>query len=208
MRIKQLTILCLFVAVFSMNIANGQSKFTGGIIAGGSLSQLTGDEAYGYNKPSILVGVKAGYKFSTRLNLEVEFLYNTKGSQRANKFKEQSPFWTIELNYIEIPLLAGYKDWLDEDGYYHMIFYGGLSYGTLINSKVTNLKYKPIIENDLNKTDISFILGATYNLNKNLGVTARYNRSITKVWDKDFVDNTYSNYMKSYQISLAVQYMF
>ena len=199
------TILILGLNAYSVS---AQSKFTGGIIAGGSLSQMTGDEAYGYNKLSYLVGVKAGYKFKSRLNLEVEFLYNTKGSARSKRFKDYSPYWTIELNYIEIPVLAGYKDWLDEDGYYHLIFYGGLSYANLFNSKVTNLKYKPLIENDLNKHDIAFILGATYFINKNLGVTGRYNRSITKVWVKDFVDDRFSNYMKNYQLSLAVQYMF
>ena len=204
--------LFFFVTFLFFGIQSGfliaQSKFTGGFIAGGSVSQMTGDEAYGYNKLSYLVGVKAGYKFDNRFNLEVEFLYNTKGSARSNRFKDYSPYWTIELNYIEIPVLAGYKDWLDEDGYYHLIFYGGLSYGNLINSKVTNLKYKPLIENKLNKNDLAFILGATYYINKNLGVTGRYNRSITKVWEKDFVDDRFSNYMKSFQISLAVQYMF
>ncbi len=65
---------------------SAQSNFTGGVIAGGSLSQITGDEAFGYNKPSYLIGVKAGYKFKSRLNLEVEFLYNTKGSSRGRPF--------------------------------------------------------------------------------------------------------------------------
>lgn len=184
-----------------------QSNFTGGIIAGGSLSQIAGDEAYGYNKPSYLVGVKAGYKFKSRLNLEVEFLYNTKGSQRGRQFN-YLPFWTIEFNYLEIPLLAGYKDWLSDKGFYHMVFYGGVSYALMLNNKLTNPKYQPLLVNDLNRNEVSFILGATYNITKNLGVTARYNRAITKVWTKDFTDDRFSNYMKNYQISLAVQYMF
>lgn len=204
----RILITAILFILCSSAYLKGQSNFTGGFIAGGSLSQLTGDEAYGFNKMSLLAGVKAGYKFKSRLNLEVEFLYNTKGSSRSRKFKDVTPFWTIELNYIEIPILAGYKDWLDEEGYYHIVFYGGFSYGNLINSKVTNLKYAPKLENNLNKTDFSFILGATYLINKNFGITGRYNRSMLKAWEKDFVDDNFSNYMRSYQISLAAQYMF
>lgn len=186
---------------------SAQSNFTGGVIAGGSLSQITGDEAFGYNKPSYLIGVKAGYKFKSRLNLEVEFLYNTKGSSRGRQFN-YLPFWTIEFNYIEIPLLVGYKDWRDARGFYHLVFYGGLSFAKMLDNKITNPKYQPLLENKLNENEWSFILGATYNITKNLGITARYNRAITKVWVKDFPDDRFSNWMKNYQISLAAQYMF
>ncbi|MCO6462342.1 MAG: PorT family protein [Saprospiraceae bacterium] len=203
MRIK---FLLLFCTLFALRI-NAQSNFTGGIIAGGSLSQITGDEAYGYNKPSYLVGVKAGYKFKSRLNLEVEFLYNTKGSARGRQFN-YLPYWTMEFNYLEIPLLAGYKDWLSPKGFYHLVFYGGISYSIMLDNKITNPKYKPYMEGNLNEKEWSFILGATYQATKHLGFTGRYNRAITKVWTKDFVDDRFSNWMKNYQISLAAQYMF
>ncbi|HMY84130.1 MAG: PorT family protein [Saprospiraceae bacterium] len=202
----RLLILCLLITGI-IYTGIGQSNFTGGIIAGGSLSQVTGDEAFGYNKASYLVGVKAGYHFKTRLNIEVEFLYNIKGSARGRRFN-YLPYWTLEFKYLEIPLLIGYKDWRNTKGFYHMVFYGGLSYAKMIDSKLTNPKYEPLMTGNLNKNEFSFILGATYNVNKHLGFTFRYNRAITKVWENSIVDDRFSRWMKNYQISLAAQYMF
>ncbi len=202
----RLLILCLLVSGI-ITTSVGQSNFTGGFIAGGSLSQITGDEAFGYNKASFLAGVKAGYNFRSRLNLELEFLYNTKGSARGRQYN-YLPYWTLEFKYLEIPLLIGYKDWRNPKGFYHMVFYGGLSYAKMIDSKLTNPKYEPVMTGQLNKNELSFILGATYNVNKHLGFTARYNRAITKVWKNSIVDDRFSRWMKNYQISLAAQYMF
>jgi len=88
-----------------------------------------------------------------------------------------------------------------------MQFYGGLSYGKLFSSSITNLKYQ-FIERDLNQNDVSFILGITYYINKHLGVTGRYNRSLTKVWKAKVVDDAYSRYMLQYQFNLCGIYMF
>lgn len=201
-----LTITCL---VWFISLGNlSAQRFYGGVIGGMSISQLNGDEAYGFNKISPFGGVKAGYNFPSRLNLELELLYNEKGSQRANKFKNQSPFWSIDLHYFEIPLLVGFKDWQHKDGFYHMVFYTGLSWAYLFNSEVTNLKYKPVIENDLRQNDFAWLIGATYQVNRHLGVTGRYNRSLTKVWRKKVADDNYSNYMLGYQFSLGLQYLF
>ena len=46
----RILITAILFILCSSAYLKGQSNFTGGFIAGGSLSQLTGDEAYGFNK--------------------------------------------------------------------------------------------------------------------------------------------------------------
>ncbi len=182
--------------------------FTGGVIAGMNASQINGDESYGYNKVGALAGIRAGYRFPGRVTLEMELLYDQKGSKVGRRFIDQAGKWKIALDYIEIPVFIGLRDWQAKDqSFYHMNFYGGLAYGYLINSEITNLKYK-FIENDLRTSDLSFLLGATYFINKHLGITGRYQRSITKLWKTDVVSSEHSNYMLGYQLSLAAMYMF
>lgn len=206
--LRFLYLATLILLIFILPHAGISQGFSGGLMVGGSLSQINGDEAYGYNKLGILGGVRAGYRFSGRLSLEMEMLYNQKGSRVSRRFIDQAGKWKIALDYFEIPILIGLKDWLAKDGsYYQMNFYGGLSYGYLFNSEITNQKYK-FIENDLRPYDFSFILGTTYYINRHFGITGRYQRSITKLWKTDEITTEHSNYMLGYQLSLAAIYMF
>jgi len=207
---SRILVLGLFIGAIigCTTVGIAQGKFKGGLIAGGSLSQMNGDEAYGYHKFGLTAGVRGGYNFPGRVTLEMELLFNQKGSKVAPKFVKQAGEWEFNFNYIEIPALVGFKDWQSEDkSFYHMQFYGGLSYGKLFSSSITNLKYQ-FIERDLNQNDVSFILGITYYINKHLGVTGRYNRSLTKVWKAKVVDGAYSRYMLQYQFNLCGIYMF
>ena len=110
----------------------------------------------------------------------------------------------FKLNYIDIPILIVIKDWLNVEGekkYYHMNFFGGLSLGYLISSSSLFGE-----DEDFRKSDLSWILGASYFYTQNWGVTAKYTRSLTPLY-KYYQGNTEVK-MISYFISLGLNYKF
>jgi hypothetical protein len=85
---------------------NGFSqKFTGGIALGMNASQISGDQAEGYNKPGLMAGAFSNMKFGEKWSIQLELYYIMKGSRKVSK---NSPWSTYKLNmhYVEMPLLV------------------------------------------------------------------------------------------------------
>lgn len=106
--------------------------FKGEVFAGGSLSQVDGDECYGYERINAQMGV--GVLWSVLdddwLDIGLELLYNPKGALRADTLKYNSGsffgLYNLKLNYVEIPLMVYLTD-------KHRYTAGlGLSYGRLV----------------------------------------------------------------------------
>ena len=204
--------LLLVTWIISTSTIQAQSKFLGGVLVGGNVSQITGDEAFGYNKFGFIAGVRGGYRLKPNLSLEVELLFSQKGSKVSPRYKgndstTNADNWRIALDYFEIPVIISFHDWMAEKGFYRLRFYGGLSIAYLFQSEITNEKYA-FIQPSLSKSDLSFLLGATYFMTKNLGITGRYTRAINKLWKNPTTSIEYSNYMRGYHFSLAAVYMF
>lgn len=106
--------------------------FKGEVFAGGSLSQVDGDECYGYERINAQIG--AGVLWSVLdddwLDLSLEILYNPKGALRADTLKYNSGsfygLYDLKLNYVEIPFMVYFTD-------KHRYSVGiGASYGRLV----------------------------------------------------------------------------
>lgn len=193
----------LYIVLIEFFFVNGMNaqRFGGGIHLAGVLSQIDGDDAYGFNKAGFEAGVYGKAKLSRISDLEIHFSYNQRGSRstiddiRVVKFN---------LNYIDIPVLFVLKDWLNAEGspeYYRMNFFGGLSVGRLISSSsLTRL------DEDFRKTDLSWIVGTTYFYARSWGITAKYTHSITPLYV--FPQGNRQVKMISYFISLGLNYSF
>lgn len=106
--------------------------FKGEVFAGGSMSQVDGDECYGYERIRGQVG--AGVLWSVLdedwLDLGLEIVYNPKGALRADTLKYNSGsffgLYDLKLNYVEVPLMVYFTD-------KHRYTVGiGASYGRLV----------------------------------------------------------------------------
>ena len=115
--------------------------FKGEVFAGGSLSQVDGDECYGYERINAQAGVGVLWSVLEEdwLDIGLELLYNPKGALRADTLKYNSGsfhgLYNLKLNYVEIPLMLYLTD-------KHRYTVGvGLSYGRLvgISEKVNNI---------------------------------------------------------------------
>lgn len=130
----------LFLIVFC-NPLKAQ-MFKGEVFAGGSISQVDGDECYGYERINGQAGVGILWSVLDEdwLDLSLELLYNPKGALRADTLKYNSGsfygLYDLKLNYVEIPLMVYLTD-------KHRYSVGlGLSYGRLVrlSEKINNLE--------------------------------------------------------------------
>lgn len=143
-RHKLFWIIGVILLAISVNPLKAQ-MFKGEVFAGGSISQVDGDECYGYERINGQAGV--GVLWSVLdddwLDIGLELIYNPKGALRADTLKYNSGsfygLYNLKLNYVEIPLMVYLTD-------KHRYTAGvGLSYGRLvrlsekINNEETNI---------------------------------------------------------------------
>ena len=81
-------------------------RFNGGLLAGGLVSQVDGDDNGGYNKFGYLGGAFVSLKLSPRSSLQMEMEYIQKGArQNADTLTNTGTTMLTRLHYFEIPLL-------------------------------------------------------------------------------------------------------
>lgn len=123
--------------------------FKGEVFAGGSISQVDGDECYGYEriKPQFGAGILWSVLEDDWLDLSLELLYNPKGALRSDTLKASSGsffgLYDLKLNYLEVPLMVYFTD-------KHRYSVGiGVAYGRLVrmNEKINQIDTHTTIGN-------------------------------------------------------------
>ncbi len=209
---KLTTLLAFLLTFFAINALIAQeNRFGAGVVVGVNASQITGDKTGGYNKIGIQAGLRGVAFISEKFDLSTELLFSQRGS-RSEKNNPRFAFGAgvIQLNYIEVPVLANYKDWLDPEGeYYKINFLAGLSYGRLISASTNRESSHTGEEDNFAKNDISFMAGVTFYATKNIGITGRFTRSINLLYDnRDEGNQSGFNSLRGYLITLQGVYMF
>jgi len=176
------TVLIVSILAFSISTASAQ-RFSGTAIVGANVSQIDGDDLFGWDKIGINGGMRLGYGIADKTNLAIEFLYSQRGSSPS--ISSGSDFQSIDLKYIEIPLLIEYNDWYLEDGdYYKVGIEGGFSYGNLFSVTSSN----NLVPNDLDgykKHDFSYTIGARYSFNKHFAGVFRYSSTMGTIYKNE-----------------------
>ncbi|MEI7662224.1 MAG: outer membrane beta-barrel protein [Bacteroidota bacterium] len=175
---KRLSLLSLLLVsgIFISERVMAQ-RILGGISAGINLTQVDGDDLYGFNK----VGFNAGPMVivplgkSRNWSASMELLYSQKGSSHWSSV--DSAKYQLKLDYAEVPLIIHYTD--------KKLISGGIgfSYGRLINYRETKNKFYDSLykyQTALSYDDIS-ILGDVQ----------------IRIWSKLWVDLRYQYTMKS-----------
>ncbi|MDH3244818.1 MAG: PorT family protein [Saprospiraceae bacterium] len=165
----------IFLFFFLMLASWGRTQtFEAGLILGVNASQVNGDFLAGYDKLGLHTGLKVRVSTWEHIEWSVELLLSQRGS-RPDIFTEDSR--KIHLNYVEIPILIGFKDW-QKDDFYKIRFEGGFSYGRMVGHKVSFQGVEEQID-EFNNNDLSFIIGAALFTSEKLGFSFRYTHSVT-----------------------------
>lgn len=117
------------ILIFIVQLSKSQI-FKGEIILGGNVSQVDGDEVYGYRKMGFNTGLGVMYPFSFKKKnenknwgLSMEILFNQKGSYQANytgiNYCDTCPpempcdstiKYKVKMQYVSIPIMLNYTD--------------------------------------------------------------------------------------------------
>ena len=185
-------LLSLFVTCIS---AQTTRRFNAGLIVGATASQIDGDQYAGYHKLGLQAGLRGIARLGNRSEASLEFLYAQRGSQSSlfNNNQVLFPF-KLTLNYVEIPVQWHYKDWFiedDQDGFWRVSFNTGLSYARFINAKTgkDGSSIYDVVPDYLRKNDVSLLLGANFFINRHVGFTFRYVRSLALMYQPNDWDN-------------------
>jgi len=174
------------ILILLMSFSMSGQRFSGTAIIGANVSQIDGDNLFGWDKIGLNGGIRLGYGIAEKTNLAIEFLYSQRGSSPS--ISSGSDFQSIDLKYIEIPVLIEYNDWyLEEEDYYKVAIEGGLSYGNLFSVSSSN----NLIVNDLDgykKNDVSYTIGARYSFTKNIAGVFRYSGTIGTIYRNEDAD--------------------
>ena len=191
--------ILVVIALFATSQMHGQVGFDFKAVVGLTLAQLDGDMLAGYNKPGISVGGRLSYALADEMDLSLEMLYSSRGSQ------EQlfgSNINATTLQYIELPVIFSYKDWFIEGEDYHKVrVEAGLSYGFLFDFESENTLYRNIGE-EIQESDLSYVLGAGYQFTKRIGISLRYTRSLIDLYRPEDAS------LISYFLTLRAEYTF
>ena len=170
--LKKFTILlfCGFLAIISH-----AQDFGGGIIAGISTSQVSGDQLGGFNKVGFLVGAFTKKSISQLLSVQMEMTYIQKGSNNPKMNKNQ--IQDISISYIEVPISVNYYQTKMTS------FEVGIQTAFLLNFSDNDL-YGQIPNNQsttFNKVDLGAFIGISHDLTDKIKLNSRISNSILPV---------------------------
>jgi hypothetical protein len=179
--LKRVTFLFLLLAlVLCCSPAVKAQRILGAVSLGMNLTQVDGDEYFGYNKVGLNLGPMVIVPFGPKKNwsASMELLYSQKGSYHRGH-TDTTTYW-LRLDYAEIPVLFHYTD--------KKVISGGIgfSYGRLVNFKET------INDHALDST--YFAQPTTSMSNDDFSVIADLQ---IRIWSKLWADVRYQYSMKS-----------
>ena len=127
-----LIIFCLLLAAFCLLPSASAQRFIGGVTAGFNLTQVDGDEVFGYSKMGFNGGpfLKLMLDKKQRFSLTMELLYTQKGAIKKSSGTyveyiakgdtafidpryldyDKNIFYSLRTDYLEIPLLVHFED--------------------------------------------------------------------------------------------------
>ena len=79
--------------------------------------------------------------------------------------------------------MVSYLDWLDDSAeFYKLHFTGGISLGRLVTFNVKDIDDIDITDQqDFTKNNMDLIVGATFYINKNIGINGQYSYTVFNV---------------------------
>lgn len=180
---KKLLLFVVFAFAFGINMI--AQNFYGGIILGGTASQVGGDARGGYNKVGIVGGGFAGLKLTEDFDVQMELKYIQKGSYSTDVENRPAfdPF-LIKLDYIDLPVVLSYnlnKINVNDINLSWLKFELGLSFDFLINYRQEILGAVVPASNPWNKVVLNTVVGFRVNVKENIEIGLRAIDSMTSI---------------------------
>jgi hypothetical protein len=207
--------LILFFLIFWTSDKLFAQRIQGAVIAGGNLSQVDGDEIFGFNKLGFNGGLGAVVPFGKNFQFSIETLFSQKGSYQGPQYEETDTAgnvttgeYKLNLDYLEVPVMVLYND---KD-----VITGGVgfSYSRLV--RVREYEHGQQVEtttlNDgpYNRNDFSILADIRFRVYRQFKLNLRYTYSLAKIRTREYenlLGDTWTRDQFNNTISLRLIYM-
>ncbi len=174
----------LLIGLLSFSVTVKAQFIKGAVIGGVNLSQVDGDEVYGFKKFGANVGAAAIIPFTDHWEVSIETIFSQKGShQRPQREDSLTGEYLLKLNYLDIPVLVHYND---KD----IVTFGlGFSYGRLTHVEEYEHGRKietTTIDGPYSRSDINAIADIRFRVWQRLKFNLRYSYSLKKIRTREF----------------------
>ena len=199
--IKSSKYLLLLLLLFALCPSLHAQRFKGAVMGGMNISQVDGDEVYGYHRIGGQIGLAAILPLK-KWDITLETVFNQKGAFQKAQYEHwdyDTTFNTIDstlytgaydlrLNYVEIPLMVHYTD---KERYTVGI---GFSYGRLVNfTEIEHGGNVPPYSDTVkfSKNDYSFLADLQIRVWKQLKFNIRFSYSMVALRERTYYDVIY-----------------
>lgn len=178
-------LLLFIVLAFAIGSNLTAQNFFGGIIVGGTASQVSGDARGGYNKIGVVGGGFAGLSLTEDIDIQMELKYIQKGSYSTDIENRPAfdPF-LIKLDYIDLPIVLGYnlnKININNINLSWLKLEVGLSFDFLINYRQEILGVPVPASNPWKKMVLNTVVGFRVAVHDNFEIGLRAVDSMTSI---------------------------
>ncbi|MCF8234368.1 MAG: PorT family protein [Bacteroidales bacterium] len=177
----------------------------GAVVGGFNLTQVDGDEVYGYNQIGFNVGASAIIPLGEHWSVSLENSFTQKGSYQSQQYSDSlfTGEYRLRLNYVQVPLLIHYND---QD---RLTFGAGASWGRLVGTKeVEHSGLQPPYSDSIpfDKDDFCVIADLRFRLYQRLHFNFRYSYSLTPIRERQFTQLNGETFMrKQYNNVISVR---
>jgi hypothetical protein len=222
----KLSVLPSFILLLLLTCSAAVVKsqpFYGAVSAGINLSQVDGDEKYGFHKIGFNGGPAVMWPFGKdkRWSLTMELLYSQLGSYAASEYGMSDTIvdstqyydgYKLKLDYVQVPLLLHYTD-------KQMVAGGiGFLYGRVVNQKEWEDHNDPrgLYRTDTlgkvyNDNDFQFLADVRIRIYKRFWANLRYSYSIlpirTRTFENPYTHTTWTRKQYNNVITIRLTYI-
>lgn len=205
-------ILLITVVAIMLSIGASAQVFKGMLIGGVNMTQVDGDEVYGFNRFGGNLGAGVFLPFDKQWGMSMEALYTMKGSYQGDQYLDVDSLgnkltgsYDLRLNYVEVPLLFHFTD-------RELITVGaGFSYARLVG--VTEKEHHRLVKTTTLKdgpyktSDYSALADIRLRLFPSFLINFRYSYSLVKIRTRDFynIDGEYLRTRDQYNNTLTIR---
>ena len=222
------TFIVAFLLFFTEGRVVAQTRFKATALAGINFSQIGGDKQEGYRQRGVSLGLGGSLYLRPDIEIGTELLYNVKGAKPNTEIPanglgfDNNYFSTFSLAYSEIALFSNFHLSPNfEKKYYKRSFLVGLSYGRLLKSSTSIIKYntrltafETAVSSQYNPHDFSVILGLAQMVTPKIGISIRHTLSINYLYKNPSYKFGYGNngadfeHLKPFFLSFHLFYNF
>ena len=204
-------IILLFILI-TVGLKVNAQKIQGAFALGTNLSQIDGDEVYGFKKLGLNSSAIAIIPFKEKWAVSLEASFSQKGALQIYPYEydpdKETPYYKNTLTYAEVPILIHFTD------KEFMTIGAGASWGRLVEINEVEWGVKTdagIFSGHYKRYDINAIIDIRFPIKERLKFNFRYAYSIGKIRTRTYINDigdTWSRNQYNNVLSFRLYYIF